>query len=48
MKFSIIVSALAIACLRGQAVYAFETHTHAYVTYQAYGASLLGSSGIDI
>lgn len=39
---------LAVAgCLGASMAQAFETHTHAYITYQAYNASTLGGSGSD-
>ncbi len=47
MKWRSLSFALAVGCLNVPFARAFETHTHAYITYQAYGASLLGGSGTE-
>lgn len=47
MKRLSLTFTIAAGCLSASAVQAFETHTHAYITYQACNASILGGAGAD-
>ncbi len=47
MKRQSLMIATALTCFVASEAQAFETHTHAYITYQAYSASLLGGAGAE-
>ncbi len=47
MKHQSLTILAALTCFATLEAQAFETHTHAYITYQAYSASLVGGTGTE-
>ncbi len=45
MKLGAVSFGMLVTLAGASSAHAFETHTHAYITYQAHNASVLGGSG---